>query len=85
MIAEALGGSDPTAVMARGHVEISRMVDRLSNLLEGLEGDASPADVNEVRHLLYGLHAILELHTSQEEEGYLSLAEPHGAAGGTRP
>ena len=33
-------------------------------------------DVDEIRRLLYGLHAILVLHTSQEDEGYLSLAEP---------
>jgi hypothetical protein len=28
-----------------------------------------------LRRLLYGLHAILRLHTAQEEEGYLSLAD----------
>lgn len=32
-------------------------------------------DVTEVRSLLYGLHAILKLHTAQEDENYLSLAD----------
>ena len=33
-------------------------------------------DLMEMRRILYGLHAILRLHFAQEEEGYLSLAEP---------
>ena len=32
-------------------------------------------DVIELRRLLYGLHAILQLHFAQEDEGYLSLAD----------
>jgi len=31
--------------------------------------------LDELRRLLYGLHAILRLHTLQEEESYLSLAD----------
>ena len=37
-------------------------------------------DLMEMRRLLYGLHAILRLHFAQEEEGYLSLAEPEPSA-----
>ena len=33
------------------------------------------ADISDLRALLYGLHAILRLHTTQEDESYLSLAE----------
>jgi hypothetical protein len=33
-------------------------------------------NVTELRRLLYELHAILRLHTTQEDEAYLSLAEP---------
>jgi hypothetical protein len=29
----------------------------------------------ELRRLLYGLHAVLQLHFAQEDESYLSLAE----------
>jgi soluble P-type ATPase/iron-sulfur cluster repair protein YtfE (RIC family) len=76
VIASALGGSDPTVVMSRAHLEISRLVDRLAAVLDDVPGRPTRADVNEVRRLLYGLHAILVLHTSQEDEGYLSLADP---------
>ncbi len=36
-------------------------------------------DLLELRQLLYGQHAILRLHFAQEEESYLSLAEPRQA------
>jgi len=32
-------------------------------------------DLVELRRLLYGLHAVLELHFAQEDEGYLSLVD----------
>jgi hypothetical protein len=41
----------------------------------GADAVADQEDVLELRRLLYGLHAILVLHTAQEDEGYLSLAE----------
>jgi hypothetical protein len=48
-------------------------------------GDGPPGaeDVVQLRRILYGLHAILELHFAQEEEGYYSLVEalPAGSAG----
>jgi len=88
ILARVLGGNDPTATMSRAHVEIAHQIRRLGRVLDeidpsGLEED----DVLELRRLLYGLHAILELHFAQEEEGYLSLAdepvtdEPAGGAG----
>jgi hypothetical protein len=69
-------GNDTTVVMSRAHVEIAHQVRRLGRLLDaiGAEGP-DEADVTELRRLLYGLHAILRLHTAQEEEDYLSLAE----------
>jgi heavy metal translocating P-type ATPase len=88
ILARVLGGNDPTATMSRAHVEIAHQIRRLGRVLDeidpsGLEED----DVLELRRLLYGLHAILELHFAQEEEGYLSLADepvadgPGGGAG----
>jgi hypothetical protein len=70
-------GQDTAALMSRAHVEITHHVRRLGRLLESI-GPEGPdeTDVIELRRLLYGLHAILRLHTSQEEEDYLSLAEP---------
>ncbi|MGB6059727.1 MAG: heavy metal translocating P-type ATPase [Microthrixaceae bacterium] len=74
-VARALGGSDPTGVMSRGHVEIAQQIHRLGRMLEDLPTGGSVEDeLLEMRRLLYGLHAILRLHFTQEDEGYLSLA-----------
>ena len=76
LIAEALGGTDPTATMSRTHAEIARLTARTGTILDGIDdGTPSADDIIELRRLLYGLHAILELHFAQEEESYLSLAE----------
>lgn len=72
----AIGGRHPTAPMSRAHVEIADRVRRLGHLLEDIAADgAEETDLADLRRLLYGLHAVLELHTNQEEESYLSLAE----------
>jgi heavy metal translocating P-type ATPase len=76
LIAEALGGTDPTGTMSRTHAEISRLTVRIGAILDRVgAGPPSSDDVLELRRLLYGLHAILELHFAQEDESYLSLAE----------
>jgi hypothetical protein len=76
VLAETLGGTDRTSTMSRAHVEIAHRIRRLGRLLDGLEA-APPTeeDLGELRRALYGLHAILELHFAQEDEGYLSLAD----------
>jgi heavy metal translocating P-type ATPase len=76
-------GNDTTVVMSRAHVEIAHQVRRLGRLLDAIGPDGpDEADIAELRRLLYGLQAVLRLHTAQEEEEYLSLAEPEvvGAA-----
>jgi hemerythrin-like domain-containing protein len=69
-----LGGDDPTAPMSREHAEIARQIARLGRLLDDI-GDSRPdeADLADLRSILYGLDAILRLHTTQEDETYLSL------------
>ena len=71
-----LGGTDPTAPMSRGHAEIAVQIARLGRLIDDI-GDRNPddADIADLRDILYGLHAILQLHTVQEDETYLSLAD----------
>jgi iron-sulfur cluster repair protein YtfE (RIC family) len=71
-----LGGREPTAPMSRAHVEIAHQIRRLGQLLDDIGGSEPDGDdLDEIRRLLYGLHAILRLHTVQEEESYLSLGE----------
>jgi heavy metal translocating P-type ATPase len=76
-VAAVLGGTDPTGAMSRTHVEIGHHIRRLGRLLDQLPAEGPDSDdLAEMRRLLYGLHAILRLHFAQEDEGYLSLAEP---------
>jgi heavy metal translocating P-type ATPase len=71
-----LGGPDATATMSRAHAEIAHQIRRLSQLLEDIgTGPPDQVDVADLRGLLYGLYAILRLHTAQEEESYLSLGD----------
>jgi heavy metal translocating P-type ATPase len=75
-----LGGADPTAPMSRGHAEIAYQIARLGRLIDDI-GTRYPddTDIADLRGVLYGLHAILRLHTVQEDETYLSLGDSAGA------
>ena len=76
-----LGGEDPIGPMTRGHVEIAHQIRRLGQLLDEIgPHDPDEEEISEMRGLLYGLHAVLRLHTTQEEESYLSLGEPAALA-----
>ncbi len=71
-----IGGRDPTGPMSRAHVEIAHQIRRLGALLDDIGPDGpDEEDIADLQRLLYGLHAILALHTVQEEESYLSLAD----------
>ncbi len=71
-----LGGTNPTSPMSRAHVEIAHQIRRLGQLLDDIGPEGPDAeDILELRGLLYGLDAILRLHTDQEDESYLSLGD----------
>jgi heavy metal translocating P-type ATPase len=75
-VARVLGGEDPTGAMSRAHLEIAHLVGTFERLLDDLPADGpAPADLPELRRLLYGLYALLRLHVAQEEESYLPLLE----------
>jgi heavy metal translocating P-type ATPase len=75
-----LGGSAATATMSRAHAEIAHQIRRLGQLLADIgNGPPDDVDVADLRGLLYGLHAILRLHTAQEDESYLSLGDDQQA------
>jgi heavy metal translocating P-type ATPase len=81
LVASLIGGADPTAPMSRAHVEIRRLAGMLSRLVAELpEGGPTPADLRDLRRVLYGLHAVLRLHFAQEDEAYLSLFEQEADA-----
>jgi len=83
-LARVLGGNDPTGTMSRGHAEIAHLTHRLGRLLADIDtGRLEGDDISDARRLLYGLHAVLQLHFSQEDEGYLSLADDDDPDRGT--
>jgi hypothetical protein len=69
-----LGGADPAAPMSRAHAEIAYQIARLGRLIADIV-DRIPdeMDAADFRGTLYGLYAILRLHTVQEDEAYLTL------------
>ena len=89
LMAELLGGEDPTGTMSRAHVEITHLTRILGQLLSEAKADGfSEADLPELRRVLYGLHAVLRLHFAQEDEAYLSLlqdADVHAARSARSP
>jgi len=73
------GGRDPMETMSRAHVEIAHQIRRLGMFVDDLDSKSlDDGDVTELRGLLYGLQAILQLHTVQEDESYLSLGDDQG-------
>lgn len=56
--------------------EIAHQIRRLGQLLDDIGPDPpDETDLADLHSLLYGLHAILRLHTAQEDESYLSLSD----------
>jgi hypothetical protein len=71
-----LGSCHATATMSRAHAEIAHQTRRLGQLIDDIgPGQPDDADIADLRALLYGLHAILRLHTAQEDETYLSFGD----------
>jgi heavy metal translocating P-type ATPase len=80
VVALQLGGRDATAVMSRAHLEIAHLATSFGRLVAELPPTGpSSEDLSDLRRLLYGLHALLELHVAQEEESYLPLVGPQAA------
>ena len=76
VLAQVLGGEDPTGTMSRGHAEIIHLTRRLGRILDDIPPDELAGDdVQELRTVLYGLYAVLRLHFAQEDEGYFSMLE----------
>jgi heavy metal translocating P-type ATPase len=81
-----LGGVDPTAPMSRAHAEIAYQIARLGRLIDEIgAGPPDESDIADLRGLLYGLHAVLKLHTVQEDETYLSLGDDAGMLAAGQP
>jgi soluble P-type ATPase len=75
-LASSLGSPEVTATMSRAHTEIARLSRRVAThvALADREGGLRPDQLEDLRACLYGLHTVLRLHFTQEEENYFSLA-----------
>ncbi|MFC7259309.1 heavy metal translocating P-type ATPase [Streptomyces lutosisoli] len=75
-LSDSLGGPETTATMSRAHVEIERLARRIAThlTLADADGTLRPEQLDDLRACLYGLHTVLRLHFTQEEENYFSLA-----------
>ncbi|MFG3590765.1 hemerythrin domain-containing protein [Streptomyces sp. NPDC047990] len=75
-LAITLGSPETTATMSRAHAEIERLTNRIATHLTLSSTDSTPLpeQLDDLRACLYGLHSVLRLHFTQEEENYFSLA-----------
>jgi heavy metal translocating P-type ATPase len=81
VVAQLIGGEDPTAPMSRAHLEIAHMARVLGRYLSDLPPEGPGIeDLRDLRRILYGLDAILRLHFTQEDEAYLALIDDQPAA-----
>ena len=71
------GGPEGLWSFQRTHGEIMHQSRRLERLVASVDpASPDPVDLAEIRRSLYALHAVLALHTMQEEEEYSLLLEP---------
>jgi heavy metal translocating P-type ATPase len=71
LLANMLKDEDPTGPLIQTHHEIHRLTRLFGRLVAQLPaGGPRAEDLRDLRRVLYGLHAILQLHFAQEEELY---------------
>jgi hypothetical protein len=71
LLANMLKDEDPTGPLIQTHHEIHRLTRLFGRLVAQLPAEGPRTeDLHDLRRVLYGLHAILQLHFAQEEELY---------------
>lgn len=67
----------PTAgsLIRPDHIELRRLVDEFMKLRPRVKAPLSPRVANDLRRILYSIHAILKLHFAKEEGLYLAFLE----------
>lgn len=72
----AMGVPGVTTTMSRDHIEILRHTEALEALRDTLFAPGpSTQQIADVRRLLYGLYALINVHLAKEEEFYIPLLE----------
>ena len=78
-IAKLIGFDKAMASMTLDHVEIGTLANELGILRLELIDEEQPAPgvLQEIRRVLYGLHALIKAHLGKEETLYLPLLDAH--------
>lgn len=75
VLEQMLKEENPTGPLIHTHYEIRRLTRLLGRLIDHLPVQGPVAeDLHDLRRVLYGLHAVLTLHFSQEDELYSLFA-----------
>ena len=76
-VEQVMGSAGATNSMKREHVGIKSYVDELSELHGSLiiQHQISESTIRSLRRVLYGIHAIVMLHLTVEEDVYLPLLD----------
>ena len=76
VVARFLGAPAATATMSRDHVAVVQLVDQLSAAKQVLAREGlSDTLADDLRRILYGLHALVKTHLAKEEELFLPLLD----------
>jgi iron-sulfur cluster repair protein YtfE (RIC family) len=76
VVQQALGSPDATKTMSRDHVEIGRYIEELARLKNGLtDKPLAPAQITDLRRVLFGAYALVKVHFAKEEEVYLPILD----------
>ena len=84
-LATSMGSDTATAALHGTHAEIFHQVRVLDRLVTELDDPIAPEDLTDLRRTLYGIDAIVRLHTAQEEELYLAIGELETAETARQP
>jgi len=76
-VEQATQSPGSTATMNREHLEVSKMADQLGDLhaLTVAEAELSDRTIRDLRRVLYGLYALVNLHFLKEEEIYVDILD----------
>lgn len=74
-VEDAMGAPGATRTMTRDHVEVGTLTGELGKVIPRLEGDPGREVEDDLRRILYGLHALVTLHFAKEEEIYLPILD----------
>ena len=71
-----MGAPEATGTMSRDHVEVGRLIDELRLIRSNTLGSTlTPAQIQDLRRVLYGLYTLVKVHFAKEEEVHLPILD----------